>query len=230
MQKFDEVEDAGSIITYRCVDCHGCKACRNSEQIEVVSIREEIEQERLNESVTLNEETQRIEATLPCIENPVTKLAPNKDIAYKLYQRRVTALSKSEKDKDDVITAEKKLQNLGYVDYVKNLSPKLQKMLSESPIQNFLPWFPVWSSNSVTTSCRPVFHGSLATATGYSLNSILPKGINNLNVLVEIVIRWGMYLVAMHTDVKQLYNRIILKEEYWCFQRYIWEENLDQDT
>ena len=227
LQKFDEVEDAGSIITYRCVDCRGCKTCRNSEQIEVVSIREEIEQERLNESVTLNEETQRIEATLPCIENPVTKLAPNKDIAYKLYQRRVTALSKSEKDKDDVITAEKKLQNLGYVDYVKNLSPKLQKMLSESPVQNFLPWFPVWSSNSVTTSCRPVFHGSLATATGYSLNSILPKGINNLNVLVEIVIRWGMYLVAMHTDVKQLYNRIILKEEYWCFQRYIWEENLD---
>ena len=31
----------------------------------------------------------------------------------------------------------------------------------------------------------------------------------------------------MHTDVKQLYNRIQLKEEYWCFQRYIWEENLD---
>ena len=227
LQKFEEAEDAASMITYRCVDCRGCKACKNSEQIEFVSIREEIEQERLNESVTLNEETQRIEAILPCMENPITKLAPNKDIAYKLYQRRVNSLAKSEKDKSDIIAAEKKLHNLGYVDYVKNLTPEQQKMLSESPIQNYLPWFPVWSSNSVTTSCRPVFHGSLATSTGYSLNSILPKGKNNLNVLVEIVIRWGTYAVAMHTDVKQLYNRIMLKEEYWCFQRYIWEENLD---
>jgi hypothetical protein len=227
IQQFEEVEDAGSTIAYRCIDCRGCKSCKNSEQIEVVSIREEIEQELINESVTLNEETQRIEATLPCLENPITKLAPNKEIAYKMYQGRVKILNKSEKDKEDVIAAEKKLQNLGYVEYVKNLSPELQKMLAESPIQNFLPWFPVWSSNSMTTSCRPVFHGSMATSTGYSLNSILPKGKNNMNVLVEILIRWSMYPVAMHTDVKQLYNRIMLKEEYWCFQRYIWEENLD---
>ena len=67
----------------------------------------------------------------------------------------------------------------------------------------------------------------MVTSTGHSLNSILPKGKNNMNVLVEIMIRWTMYRVGMHTDIKQLYNRIQLKEDYCCFQRYIWEEKLD---
>ena len=116
IKQFEEVENAGSTITYRCIECRGCKRCKNSEQIEVVSIREEIEQELINESVTLNHETQRVEATLPCMENPLTKLAPNKNIAYKLYQKRVKAINKSEQDKADTIAAEQKLQKLNHVD------------------------------------------------------------------------------------------------------------------
>ena len=63
-------------------------------------------QELIDESVTYNEETSRMEATLPFLEDPVEKLAPNKDIAYKMYTKQVKALSKCEKDKEDTIAAE----------------------------------------------------------------------------------------------------------------------------
>ena len=227
IRAFEEAENAGSIITYRCVDCRGCLRCKKSKQIENASIEEELGKELIDESVTFNEETGRMEAVLPFLEDPVKKLAPNKDIAYKMYTKQVKALSKCEKDREDTIAAEAKLQRLGYVDYVSNLTPEQQDHFKNNPIQNFLPWFPVWSTNSVTTSCRPVFNASMPTATGSSMNDLLPAGTNNMNSLVEIVIRWSMHSVAIHTDIQQMYNSIVLKENYWCFQRYIWEETLD---
>ena len=144
-----------------------------------------------------------------------------------MYTNQVKALNKYEKEKADTIAAEAKLQRLGYVDYVTNLTHEQQEYLKNNPIQNFLPWFPVWSANSVTTSGRPVFNASMPTTTGNSMNSLLPNGTNNMNALVEIVIRWAMHPVAIHTDIQQMYNRVVLREEYWCFQRYIWEETLD---
>ena len=227
-KSFVDAEKAGSIITYRCPDCRGCQNCKNSEEIEEASVEEEIEQELIVKSVTRNPTTQRIEAVLPWIENPLHKLAPNRNSALKFYYKVIKKLNKCEKDKNDIIAAEGKLQKLGYVDYVHNLTPQQQQMLSESVFQNFITWFAVWNSNSVTTSCRPVFNASMKIPeTGYSMNDLLAKGKNGMNKLVEIAIRWTMHPIGIHSDVKQLYNRLVLKESDWCFQRYIWEANLN---
>ena len=59
------------------------------------------------------------------------------------------------------------------------------------------------------------------------MNDVLAKGRNNLNKLQEIVIRWSIYRVGIHTDISKMYNTIKLDEADWCYQRYIWEENLD---
>ena len=224
---FDIAENAGSTIDYRCKDCRVCVNCKNNERTEMESIKNESEQEQIVESVSLNFETNRVEATLPFTENPLTELAPNKEIAHKVYRKVVKRLNNSEQDKKDIVAAEEKLQKLGYVDYVRNLTAEQQEMLKNSPIQNYIPWFGVWNSNSMTTKCRPVFHASMATATGKAINNILAKGTNNLKSLVEIMIRLTMHPVVMHTDIKQMYNRIMLKEEYWCFQRYLWSEGLN---
>ena len=79
--------------------------------------------------MTPNHETQQVEATLPCMENPLTKLAPNRNVTYKLYQKRVKTLNQSEQDKAETIATEQKLQNLNYVDYVKKLTVAQQKLL-----------------------------------------------------------------------------------------------------
>ena len=47
LKRFDKVESSGT-ITYRCMKCRNCKSCKESERIEMISIKEEAEQELIN--------------------------------------------------------------------------------------------------------------------------------------------------------------------------------------
>ena len=224
---FENVENAGSEISYRCSNCRSCKVCKEHENNEMMSIKEEIEQDIINSSVKVDTEKRITTASLPLMHNPAIKLAHNKDLALKVYNQQIKKLNKNPKDKADVIESEAKLQSLGYVDYVRNLSTKHQEMLRTNEIQNYIPWRAVWNGNSVSTPCRIVYDASQPTPSGISLNDILAKGKNNMNKLVEIVIRWSKHKVGFHTDVKKMYNTVKLREEDWCLQRYIWQSELD---
>lgn len=151
----------------------------------------------------------------------------NKEKALKVFNQQLRKLNKSPKDKADVIASEKKMQHLGFVDYIKNLTPQQRKMLTESQNQYYITWRAVWKGNSISTPCRVVFDASQATSSGFSLNDIVAKGKNNMNKLVEIAIRWMTHHVGIHTDIQKMYNAVRLQEEHWCLQRYIWEEQLD---
>ena len=223
---FENAENAASEILYRCVNCRNCQKCRNGERIELISIKEEVEQDLINKSVTLDSSSGVCTATLPFTSNAASKLAPNRKKALAIYNSQIKKLNKDESRKKDVIESEKKLQNLGYVDYVRNLPQPQQLELKESKIQNFIPWSSVWKENSITTPCRLVFNASLPTNTGFSMNDILAKGTNNMNILVEIFIRWRSHMFAFHTDVQKMYNSVQLNANYWCYQRYIWQEQL----
>ena len=155
------------------------------------------------------------------------KLAPNKNKALAVYNSQLKKLSKNPTEKDDVIKSEAKLQTLGHVEYVRNLTEEQQKRLKDNPIQNYIPWLSVWNENSMTTPCRVVFNASQSTSSSFNLNDILAKGRNNMNKLVEIMIRWRQHKHAFHTDVQKMYNSVQLVEEDWCLQRYIWRQNLD---
>ena len=229
MRVFEEVEGAGSEITYRCPNCRNCNQCRNDESNEAISIKEEIEQSLINSSVTIDSETQTTTATLPFIADPSTRLANNKDIAMKVFNQQLRKLNKpcNQNDKEDILTSEAKLQSLGYVDYVSNLPESTQRMLNDHQCQHYIPWRAVWKGNSISTPCRIVFDGSSTTSSGYSLNDLLAKGRNTLNRLQEVLIRFFIHPIAMHTDIKKMYNTIKLDESHWCYQRYVWQDSLD---
>ena len=141
-KRFELAESTGSEITYRCIKCRSCPSCKSSEHQQEVSIREEAEQEIINESVKLDLATNTITATLPLLQDPTTKLAPNKEVALKVYNQQLKKLNKVENDRDkqDIIASEKKLHDLGFVDYVHNLPTDQQEMLKSSPVKNFIPW------------------------------------------------------------------------------------------
>ena len=225
---FEQVENAGSEINYRCVHCRDCKDCKSSDAIEFISLKEEVEQHLINKSVTVDTKNRISYATLPLIHNPEVKLANNKHKALKVYHQQLNKLDKEPSDKADVIASEKKLQSMGFVDYVENLSTNQQQMLSNSKIINFIPWRAVWKPNSISTPCRIVFDASQPTDSGFSLNDILAKGTNNMNRLVEILIRWTTHHTAFHTDIRKMYNSVRLQPHHWCLQRYIWEADLDK--
>ena len=84
-----------------------------------------------------------------------------------------------------------------------------------------------WQLNKISTPCHLVFDASQPTASGTSLNDILAKGKNNMNKLVEIAICWSAHKIGFHSQVKKMYNTVQLREEHWSFQRYIWQNELD---
>ena len=226
-KNFEAAENAASDISYRCIDCRDCSKCKNGERIESLSLREEVEQDLINKSVTIDMKSRSTVARLPLLGDPAVKLAPNKTQALAIYRSQLRRLNRCESDKKEVIAAEAKLQSLGFVDYVKNLPEEEQQRLKANTVQNYIPWSAVWNQNSISTPCRIVFNASLPTQSKLSLNDILAKGRNNLNKLVEIVIRWRTHKFAYHTDIQKMYNSVKLAEEHWCLQRYIWQPELD---
>ena len=50
-KQFNQREEVGCEITYRCINCRACKTCKDHDQIEMTSTKEEIEQNIINESV-----------------------------------------------------------------------------------------------------------------------------------------------------------------------------------
>ena len=123
-------------------------------------MKEEVEQHLIDKSVTVDFEKRVSVASLPLLHNPEVKLANNKHKALKVYHQQLKKLDQEPFDKADVISSERKLQDLGFVDYFKNLTPKQQQMLNESKIVNFIPWRAVWNPNSISTPCRIVFDAS----------------------------------------------------------------------
>ena len=85
IKQFVEVEDAGSHISYRCVNCRVCKKCKDHDVIEAVSIKEEVEQDIIQKSVTVDINKRETIATLPFMHDPKVKLVPNKSKAFQIY-------------------------------------------------------------------------------------------------------------------------------------------------
>ena len=221
VKMFEELENAESEISYRWNNCRSCKACKKHSRADIMSVKEEVEQYVINKCVKVGPDRRITTALLPMMFNPLHKLAPNKDKALHIYNQQVKKVNQNLQDKENGIQSEAKLKSLGHVEFVKNLTPEQKEMLAENPVQNFIPWRAVWNRNSIGTPCRLVFDASQPTASGTSLNDILAKGKNNINKLVEIVIRWSTHKFGFHTDVKKMYNTVQLREEHWCFQRYI---------
>ena len=226
-RKFNEYDEAGCNLDYRCSRCRGCSLCLNADKLNAVSLQEEGEQYLIEESVELDLEAREMRVKLPLLADPKTSLGENKRAAHKIYKQQVEKLNRSPVDKDDVIKSEKKMHKRGHVQYLSELSPEVRKRMDSSGLSHFIPWRSVWNSNSMTTQCRVVFDLSAVTETGLSLNDITPKGINQINNLVVVFTRWRMGLECMHTDITAMYPTLQVEPEYWGLQKYLWSEGLE---
>ena len=74
---FEDVEDTGSEITYRCSMGRNCKVCKEHSTDEIMSVKEQVEQDVINKSVKVDATSQRTTASLPLTNNPSIKLAHN---------------------------------------------------------------------------------------------------------------------------------------------------------
>ena len=78
-----------SEITYRCNKCRSCKICKELATDEIMSIKEEVEQDVINNSVEVDVANQRTTASLPLMNNSSINLAHNKEPAVKVYNQQI---------------------------------------------------------------------------------------------------------------------------------------------
>ena len=122
LKTFEECEKTGTNISFRCMDCRNCKECLKGGLIEEISIQEEYEQDLINKSVSVDIESGECSASLPFLSDPDLKLPNTRALAKKVYEAQLRVLAKSYKDRLDSIEAEKKLQDLEFIDFLDDLS------------------------------------------------------------------------------------------------------------
>uniref|UniRef100_A0AAG5DS52 Integrase catalytic domain-containing protein n=1 Tax=Anopheles atroparvus TaxID=41427 RepID=A0AAG5DS52_ANOAO len=74
----------------------------------------------------------------------------------------------------------------------------------------YLPHHPVFKESSTTTKLRVVFDGSSKTSSGYSLNESLCKGPVVQDELLDLLLRFRTYEVALVGDVEKMYRQVKL--------------------
>ena len=147
-----EADAAGTVLDYRCPKCRACSDCKHGEQLEAVSMKSEQEQYKIENCVSIDFARGETNALLPFMEDPEEKLAPNKEIAMKVYKQQTRKLSKDPAAKAAVLKSEDKLQQAGHVDWVANLPPEMIKMLDDAVTKYYIPWRFVVNENSISIS------------------------------------------------------------------------------
>jgi hypothetical protein len=80
-KKWRELINTGITIDYRCIRCRLCNDCRNADQTEKVSLRQDAEDNMIKNSVTLDYTKKQTTATLPLRGKEEEFLSRNQDRA-----------------------------------------------------------------------------------------------------------------------------------------------------
>ena len=91
--------------------------------------------------------------------------------------------------------------------------------------QHYLPYHFV-ERMSKSTPIRVVYNGSAKTKkSNLSLNKVLYKGVNILNDLVGILLRFRLRTIALVSDIEKAFHQITLIPEHRDYVRFLWVED-----
>ena len=86
-----------------------------------MSIKEEVEQDVINKSVSVDIKKRITTGILPFMFNLLDKLVHRKSKALQVYNQQVKKLDIAPQEKQDLIESETKLHSLGHVGFANNL-------------------------------------------------------------------------------------------------------------
>ena len=228
-------QECGLDSNYRCVKCRECKSCLDADRTESISLREEAEMEKIDQSVKLDLENRKITCSLPLKGEERMYLTTNYGQALKILEQQVKEYSKQPDTKDLIIKAFQKLFNNGHAAFIDDLTPEERAAFENKEIQYFIPWR-VAFSDSVTTPARPVLDASSRTRTrpdgsgGKSLNDLVCHGkVETINLL-KLVLNFRIGKSAVTGDLTQFYNSCKLIPTQWNLQRFLFKADLEPSS
>ena len=91
----------------------------------------------------------------------------------------------------------------------------------------YLPMHAVYKTTSTTTKIRAVFDASAKSSTGVSLNDMLLVGPTEHPSLIDVLLRFRLYPVALTADVSKMYRAVELTEDDKDLHRFVWRSHQD---
>ena len=226
-KKYFDLESIGSEAMYRCPKCRVCCDCKKGESLEMTSLKEEMEQRLIEQSVTFDFNRKILLATLPFVYDPIEELQSNYTVAEKILQGQLKKVNKSPEIKSQVIASHEKLVSNGYSVKYDDLSDKDKNAMNELNGEYYLPWRFVHKEGSLSTPVRCVFDASSKTSTGKSLNDCLAKGINKLEKIFSLLVNFRAGEHAFTCDIRMAYNQLKLSLPCSRWHKYLWVNELD---
>ena len=89
LKTFEKVENSGTMISYRCMDCRNCQKCLKDGLIEEISMQGEMEQDLINKNVFVKIEEGCASANMPFLADPDTRLVTNDRAAMRVFDSQV---------------------------------------------------------------------------------------------------------------------------------------------
>lgn len=216
-------EDKDEIINFRCDKCLKCK-CAASNTTRMISISEQVEQEAVEKSVTVDLETKSVYVDLPFTKDPGEYLTAKHGANNNYHQSFKVYLSQCRLQEPKKVEIRKVVDDLkarGFLKKLSELPAEQQQMIQNSPFQHYMCWRTV-AKDSESTPLRIVVDPSMS-----GLNLILAKGENRIKKITDILIRSRVRKFSWSSDITKLYNCLKLKPTSYAYQLFLYDDKLD---
>ena len=227
LRTYEDQDDLGQDIPIRCDDCASCPKCSSSAKARMISLQEQIEQEAIEKSVTLDLERRQVLVGLPFTRPPVEYLkgkhnnqSSNFGQVNKIFKS--VCKSKDQKTKRSLLNAMNELVEAGFIMRLEDLPIEKKKIIQEAEFQHYMPWTVAEKPSSTSTPYRFAVD---ATITG--LNEILAKGTNNMNKIPNILALNRCMKYVWSSDITKLYNQLRLDDQALPYGLFLFSDDLD---
>ena len=175
---------------------------------------------KFNETISYSDQDGRYEVSLPWKEDSGPhKLVNNEQLARSRLDSLSRRLGKDPVLRDRYDSAFREMESTNIICEV----PPKEKVVP-FPIY-YLPHHPVVRESSITTKVQPVFDASATSYNGVSLNDCMEAGPSLIPSLVEILIRFRRWRVALTGDITKAFLQIKVKREDQDVHRFLWEDD-----
>ena len=146
------------------------------------------------------------------------ELQDNLSLAKLRMQSLLRKLDRDEKLKADYYKAFRDMEKEGVIEEV----PAEEIETTNSTF--YMPHRPVVKESSATTKVRPVFDASAKGRNGVSLNDCMETGPNLIPSIVDILIRFRRWPIALAADIQKAFLQISVRPEDRDVHRFLWQD------
>ena len=173
--------------------------------------------DRFNKSITYSEGEQRYEVSLPWKQSiDHDRLLDNEKLAL----NRLSSLSRRLARTPDLeVRYNKALEEMESLEIIREIQP--EEKVVPYPVY-YLPHHPVVKESSLTTKVRPVFDASAAGYNGVSLNDCMEAGPNMIPSLVEMLVRFRRWRIALTGDITKAFLQVKVCSKDQDVHRFLW--------